>query len=65
KPGRPPRHGREFKLADEKTWPAPHVTTVTATTRYGAAAASSRTWSWGWTPQARRNTSLRSHSSAS
>jgi hypothetical protein len=41
KPGRPPRHGKELKLAEEKTWPAPHVTTVTATTRYGAAAASS------------------------
>ena len=41
KPGRPPRHGKEFKLADEKTWPAPHVTTVTATTRYGTATASS------------------------
>ena len=41
KPGRPPRHGKEFKLADQKTWPAPHVTTVTATTRYGTAVACS------------------------
>jgi len=41
KPGRPPRHGTELKLADEKTWPAPHVTTVTATTRYGTAVACS------------------------
>jgi hypothetical protein len=42
KPGRPPRHGTEFKLTDGKTWPAPHVTTVTATTRYGTAVA--RSW---------------------
>src|SRR5438477_11503638 len=41
KPGRPPRHGSELKLADERTWPAPHVTTVTATTRYGTAVACS------------------------
>ena len=41
KPGRPPRHGRQFKLADEKTWPAPHVTTVTPATRYGTAVACS------------------------
>jgi hypothetical protein len=41
KPGRPPRHGKELKLADETTWPAPHVTTVTATTRYGTAVACS------------------------
>ena len=37
--GRPARHGSEFKLADEKTWPAPAVTTVTQTARYGTAAA--------------------------
>jgi hypothetical protein len=37
--GRPPRHGPELKLADEKTWPAPAVTTLTQTTRYGTAAA--------------------------
>ncbi len=42
KPGRPPRHGTELKLADQRTWPAPHVTTVTATTRYGTAVA----WAW-------------------
>ena len=41
KPGRPPRHGTELKLADERTWPAPHVTTVTATARYGTAVACS------------------------
>jgi hypothetical protein len=35
--GRPCRHGAEFKLAGEKTWPAPAVTTLTATTRYGTA----------------------------
>ena len=38
--GRPSRHGTEFKLADEKTWPVPAVTTVTETTRYGTATAS-------------------------
>ena len=27
--GRPPRHGREFALADPATWPAPPVTTTT------------------------------------
>ncbi len=41
KPGRPPRHGTELKLADKTAWPAPHVTTVTATTRYGTAVACS------------------------
>jgi hypothetical protein len=40
--GRPPRHGREFALADPATWPAPPVTTTTATTRYGTAVA--RAW---------------------
>src|SRR5215813_11618287 len=40
KPGRPPRHGKELKLADETTWPAPAVTTVTETTRYGTAVTS-------------------------
>ena len=39
KPGRPPRHGEELKLAEEKTWPAPAVTTVTETARYGTAVA--------------------------
>jgi len=42
KPGRPPRHGTELKLADARTWPAPHLTTVTQTTRYGTATA----WAW-------------------
>jgi DDE superfamily endonuclease len=42
KPGRPPRHGQPFKLAQEATWPAPPVTTTTATTRYGTATA--RAW---------------------
>jgi len=41
KPGRPPRHGQEFRLADPAAWPDPAVTTITETTRYGAAAASS------------------------
>ena len=38
--GRPSRHGAALKLADPGTWPAPAVTTVTETTRYGAARAS-------------------------
>src|SRR5450631_3072227 len=37
--GRPPRHGREFTLADPATWPDPAVTTTTQTTRYGTAVA--------------------------
>ena len=37
--GRPVRHGAEFALADPATWPEPPVTTRTATTRYGTAAA--------------------------
>ena len=37
--GRPPRHGREFSLADPATWPGAAVTTSTETTRYGTAAA--------------------------
>ena len=37
--GRPPRHGREFALADPATWPHPAVATTTQTTRYGTAAA--------------------------
>lgn len=41
--GRPSRHGAEFKLAEENTWPAPAVTTVTKTARYGTATASA----WG------------------
>jgi hypothetical protein len=31
--GRPPRHGREFALADPANWPPPPVTTTTETTR--------------------------------
>jgi hypothetical protein len=41
--GRPLRHGAALKLADPQTWPAPAVTTVTQTTRYGSAA----TMTWG------------------
>jgi hypothetical protein len=37
--GRPPRHGRQFALADPATWPQPPVATTTDTTRYGTAAA--------------------------
>ena len=37
--GRPPRHGREFALADPATWPAPRAATTTETTRYGTAVA--------------------------
>jgi DDE superfamily endonuclease len=39
--GRPTRHGNEFKLAGEASWPAPAVTTATQTTRYGTAVAQS------------------------
>src|SRR3954447_1390344 len=39
--GRPPKHGGEFALANPATWPAPHTTTTTQTTRYGTAAAMS------------------------
>src|SRR5499427_915152 len=41
RPGRRPRHGREFRLAGQATWPPAAVTTITATTRYGTAVASS------------------------
>ena len=41
--GRPPRHGAAFKLADQRSWPAPAVATVTQTTRYGTA----RATAWG------------------
>ena len=37
--GRPPRHGRQFALADSATWPQPAVATTTETTRYGTAVA--------------------------
>jgi hypothetical protein len=41
--GRPARHGAPLRLADPGTWPAPAVTTTTATTRYGTATAAA----WG------------------
>jgi hypothetical protein len=41
--GRPSRHGAALKLTDPGTWPAPAVTTVTETTRYGTA----RAMAWG------------------
>jgi len=37
--GRSRKHGGELALADPATWPAPHVTTSTLTSRYGTAAA--------------------------
>jgi DDE superfamily endonuclease len=37
--GRPRKHGGELALADPGTWPAPQVTTSTATSRYGTAVA--------------------------
>jgi hypothetical protein len=40
--GRPPRHGRQFTLADPATWPEAAVITTTQTTRYGTAVA--RAW---------------------
>jgi hypothetical protein len=40
--GRPPKHGREFRLDDACTWPAPAHHTITETTRYGSAEA--RSW---------------------
>jgi len=40
--GRPVRHGRELKLADQATHHAPEVTTLTETARYGTATA--RAW---------------------
>nr|WP_326828187.1 NF041680 family putative transposase [Streptomyces sp. NBC_01751] len=39
--GRPPKHGPEFSLARPATWPEPQHTTMTDTTRYGTATASS------------------------
>jgi len=61
KPGRPPRHGGEFRLADEQTWPDPMVTTVTETTRYGTAAA----WAWHRLhPKLERRSAWASHHSA-
>jgi hypothetical protein len=40
--GRPRKHGGEIALADPATWPVPQVTTATATSRYGTAAAGAR-----------------------
>ena len=40
--GRPVRHGRELKLADQATHSGPGVTTISQTTRYGTATA--RAW---------------------
>jgi DDE superfamily endonuclease len=39
--GRPPKHGPEFALDRPATWPEPAHTTVTDTTRYGTATATS------------------------
>jgi hypothetical protein len=41
--GRPSRHGAVLKLAEDATWPAPAMATVTETTRYGTATATA----WG------------------
>ena len=40
--GRPARHGPELRLDGKKPWPAPAVTTVTETARYGTATATAR-----------------------
>jgi hypothetical protein len=39
--GRPPKHGPEFALDKPATWPEPAQITITATTRYGTATATS------------------------
>lgn len=39
RPGRPPKHGAEFRLADPASWPAAQVATSTETSRYGTATA--------------------------
>ncbi|MDN5854605.1 MAG: transposase, partial [Actinomycetia bacterium] len=39
--GRPPRHGPEFALGKPATWPEPAHTTLTETSRYGTATATS------------------------
>src|SRR5690349_23134994 len=49
--GRQPRHGAVLKLADPTTWPAPSVTTITATTRYCPATATRSRYGYG--PHAR------------
>lgn len=43
-PGRPPKHGPEFALPQVTTQPAPTVSTLTETSRYGTARA--HAWSW-------------------
>ncbi|MCX5203182.1 transposase [Streptomyces sp. NBC_00237] len=37
--GRPPRHGKGFRLTDPQTWPKPAAVTVNDTPRYGTAEA--------------------------
>jgi DDE superfamily endonuclease len=37
--GRPCKHGGELVMSDPATWPAPHLTTTTQTSRYGTAVA--------------------------
>jgi hypothetical protein len=39
--GRPPKHGPEFTLDKPASWPEPQQTTITETTRYGTATATS------------------------
>lgn len=39
KGGRPPKHGKEFRLAKPETWTEPPVVTVNDTLRYGKAEA--------------------------
>lgn len=39
--GRPAKHGGEFALAEAATWPQPATTTLTQTSRYGTATATS------------------------
>ena len=41
--GRPARHGAAFRLAGQRSWPAPAAATITQTTRYGTARAAA----WG------------------
>jgi len=58
--GRPSRHGAAFRLADEKSWPAPAVTADAETTRYGTARATA--WSRctsGWPAAPAGNTTTR------
>ncbi len=39
--GRPAKHGRVMRLADRRSWRTPHLVSVSATRRYGAAVAAS------------------------